>query len=75
LVILIMWPVNRHRKDKFYEEAKNYAVQRFGDRREPLSESERKLWYDFMEVKEGEEPKLNQLRNYIEFIRYEKNQK
>jgi len=62
-----MIPIKNYCERKAYEEARIYAVQRFGDKQEPLTESEQADWYKFMRVEEGKRPNIKQLRDYNNF--------
>jgi len=60
-------PIKNYCERKAYEEARIYAVQRFGDKQEPLIVSEQASWYKFMRVEEGKKPNIKQLREYNNF--------
>ena len=63
-VALIMWPIKNYIEKRAYKEARSYAVQRFGDKQEPLTGLEQARWYKFMGVEEGKKYSLKQLRHY-----------
>jgi len=69
LATIIFGPVNKYRTSKLYEKVAPYAVQRFGDKKAPLTDAEQEEWYRCMGVKEGKKPGYFNLKSWM---RYEK---
>jgi hypothetical protein len=54
-----------YREHRVYSEAETLAIQSFGDRKAPLTENERKEWYQTMGIDRGS-PTEEQLEKFVQ---------
>lgn len=65
LTSILLPGLSRARYISKFKEAYSYAVHDVGDKQTPLSDLERKTWYESMQVEKGKEPEKKILQNYI----------
>jgi hypothetical protein len=60
--------IDRTMYNRKYERAQIVAAQTFGDRVQPLTQSEMQDWYDTMGVHKGKEPTRKQLNQFLDDV-------
>jgi len=53
-------------REVVYTKAEAVAIQKYGDRKAPLSEEEKDEWFSDMGVEKGRKPTIPKLRRFVE---------
>ncbi|MBS3072736.1 hypothetical protein J4477_02795 [Candidatus Pacearchaeota archaeon] len=58
--------INNCRYNSNYGYAEKRAIEQYGDNLYPLTDQERQSWYNDMGMKQGKEPKLKDLKKFLD---------
>jgi len=58
--------ISRFSYNRTYSRAESYAIQQFGNKQFPLTETERQEWYSKMEVEKDKQPTKEDLNKFLD---------